>query len=189
MGVEDNTFVDDELWVTDPGNLNIVRLSFNSQGQAAVAGTLDNLPMAGAILWDPTKRIVYITQSFTGTTIWHYQVATDHALTALPPITGVPHPESMVVMPWGELFSGNFDTSTLSRFSIDAQGNATPNGTVTGNGLSHPVGLALAPWGELFVSNQSTGTISRFRFDSSGRSQCPWRRAWTGSGLSPACRR
>ena len=166
MGVEDSTFVDDELWVTDPGNSNVVRLSFDSQGQATVAGTLDGLAMSGAILWDPTKRIVYITQSFTGTTIWHYRVAADHSLTELPPITGVPHPESMVVTAWGELLVGNFETNTVSRFLIDAQGNATSNGTITGNGLSSPAGLALAPWGELFVSNENVRTISRFTFDS-----------------------
>ena len=64
------------------------------------------------------------------------------------------------------LLVGNFETNTVSRFLIDAQGNATSNGTITGNGLSSPAGLALAPWGELFVSNENVRTISRFTFDS-----------------------
>ena len=54
------------------------------------------------------------------------------------------------------------------RFSLDAEGNATANGTITGNGIDTPIGLAFTPWGELLVLNgASVPSVSRFTFDTS----------------------
>jgi hypothetical protein len=77
------------------------------------------------------------------------------------------HPDGMVLMPWGELFVADLSDNSIERFLVDGQGNATPNGHITGNGLSSPLGIVLAPWGEIFVGNEGTGTLSRFTFDSS----------------------
>ena len=71
----------------------------------------------------------------------------------------------MALTSWGELLVANYYSDTISRFLVDAQGGATPNGTITGNGLDYPSGLALAPWGELYVGNQGSGALVRFTFD------------------------
>jgi hypothetical protein len=69
---------------------------------------------------------------------------------------GLNGPDGIVLTSWGELLVADYYGNTISRFSIDAQGNATSNGTISGNELSNPTSLALAPWGELFVGNQGT---------------------------------
>src|SRR5581483_6385947 len=93
-------------------------------------------------------------------------------LTTLAAITGngLSNPHAMVFTSWGELLVANANGGSVSRFVVDAQGNPTPNGRITGNGLDKPsgqdgpIGLALAPWGELYVAN-NRGILSRFTFD------------------------
>jgi WD40 repeat protein len=71
----------------------------------------------------------------------------------------------------GELFvANNFgsDGGDVSRFSVDAAGNYTPNGTITGNGVAgYMTGIAFHD-GELFANNYFSGAISRFKFDAQG---------------------
>jgi hypothetical protein len=70
----------------------------------------------------------------------------------------------------GELFIGNREGGTggsISRFFVDAAGNYTPDGTITGNGLGVVSQLAFHD-GELFAGNYRAGTISRFKFDAQG---------------------
>ena len=168
FGVEDMAFVDGELWATNPAKLEVVRLSFDSQGNASVAGTLSGLAQNAGIVWDPIGRIAYISLSFEGgDTIQPYRVASNHSTTQLATIkgNGLNGPDGMVITLWGELLVADYYAHTISRFSIDSEGNATSNGIISGNGLSNPAGLAIAPWGELFAANQGTGTLSRFTFD------------------------
>jgi hypothetical protein len=174
--VQGSTFVDNELWVDDNAGSNIVELAFDAQGAASAAGTVSVFePMD--IFWDSTSRVLYVSEpsqtlnqvqdsGAPPRTVQHYKVSTDHTVTALAPIAAL-NPYGVTVTPWGELFVANSTGTSLSRFSIDAQGNASANGTITGNGLSYPLALAFTPWGELFVGNQGTGAISRFTFDSS----------------------
>ena len=177
------TFVDSELWAlssayracnTDPSNL--VRVAFDATGAASPAGIVTT-GLNGAdrgMLWDPTNRIVYVTQCESQRAIQRYQVAADHAITALTPFTGdsLNNPHAMVMTSWRELIVANAGVASapgmsLQRFMVDAEGNLTPSGTIDGNGLNMPVGIGIAPWGELFAVSNATAVISRFTFDSS----------------------
>lgn len=159
--------MDNELWIANFGASNLVRVAFSAQGSASLAGTVNNVAECEGVYWDATSRILYVSQAYsTGVNVQHYLVAPDHSVTQLTPIMA-PNPYGNVVTPWGELFVANPVGQSLSRFSIDAQGNATANGTITGNGFNDPLSLSFTPWGELFVGNQGTGAISRFTFDSS----------------------
>ena len=180
---ENMRFVDDELWVLNSGlstteTQNIVRFAFDAQGNATVAGIVQTTGLIGAdrgMLWNQTTRDLYVTQCAPVNTIQHLRVAPDLTVTALTPVTGngLNNPHGMVITSWGELLVANAGGSTsvngttLLRFSLDAQGNATATGTVTGNSLNGPIGLALAPWGELYVINAADATIARFTFDTS----------------------
>jgi DNA-binding beta-propeller fold protein YncE len=156
----------------------LTRLAFDAQGSASVAGTVTP-GMTGAdrgIAWDPKTRTLFVSQCGPAYAIQHYHVATDHTVTSLAPITGtgIYNPGGMIVAPWGELLVANEGTAatelhgnSLSRFSLDAQGNVTANGTITGSALDSPFGLAFAPWGDLFVFNNSNATLARFAFDAS----------------------
>ncbi len=177
-------FVDDELWIPNTAldcstdATSLVRLAFDSQGNASAVGTVTS-GMIGAnrgMAWGPTTRDLFVSQCSPVDTVQHYRVASNHAVTPLAPITGngMHNPAGMVVAPWGELLVANEGTGTstvhgtmLLRFSVDAQGNVTPNGTITGNGMDSPFGLAFTPWGELIVCNNASGTLSRFTFDAS----------------------
>lgn len=181
--VEEIRFVDDELWVpnvtaaacsTTPES--IVRVGFDAQGTASLAGTVTAAGSIGAnrgMLWVPATRDLYISQCYPVDTIQHYRIAADDTATLLTPITGngLNNPSGLVLTPWGELLVANAGLAgspgmALLRFTLDSQGNATANGTIPGNGLNLPIEIAFAPWGELFAVNQGTGTVSRFTFDS-----------------------
>jgi hypothetical protein len=142
-------------------------VAFDAQGTASLAGTVNSVPECEGMFWDAASRILYVSQAYSsGVTVQHYLVATDHSVTTLAPITA-PNPYGLIITPWDELLITNALGASVSRFSLDAQGNATANGTITGNGLDNPVSLSFTPWGELFVGNQGTGAISRFTFDAS----------------------
>ena len=177
---EEIRFVDDELWVpnvtldcsTTPES--IVRIAFDAQGAASAAGTVTTGSVGAnrGMLWVPATRDLYVSQCASVNAIQHYRVAADRTATALTPITGseLNNPEGMVVTSWSELIVANSGPASnpgtsLLRLTVDAQGNATQNGLISGNGLNFPVGLAFTPWGELFAVNEATGTISRFTFD------------------------
>lgn len=127
-------------------------IAMTTEGNASGAGTLTT-GFVGAdrgLLWVPATRDLYESQCLGVDTVQHYQVATNHTVTALTPITGhgLSSPQGMVMTSWGELFVVNSNSNDILRFEIDGQGNATANGTITGNGLNAPVGAALTPWGE-----------------------------------------
>jgi len=90
-------------------------------------------------------------------------------LTALPSIPAnlTNAPKYVAFSQKGELFVSSFFGSIL-RFTFDADGNFTPNGTIIGNSLENVHGLAFSSQGELFAANFSNGTISRFLFDAQG---------------------
>ena len=159
-------FVDDELWIVNPGASNVVRLAFDTQGSASLAGTVGGSTLVGGrgMLWNAATRDLYVSLYSTNT-IQHFRVASDHTVTSLTPITGngLSTPHGMAITSWGELLVANGGGTSLSRFTIDALGNATPNGSIQGNGIATPIGLAVAPWGELFVANNG-GVVSRFSF-------------------------
>jgi streptogramin lyase len=91
-------------------------------------------------------------------------------LPAIPPgpQTSLYDPDGAIFNPaTGELFISNREGGTggsISRFFVDAAGNYTSDGTITGNGLAVVSQLAFHD-GELFAANYWTGTISRFKFD------------------------
>jgi len=141
----------------NPAKLEVVRLSFDSQGNASVAGTLSGLAQNAGIVWDPIGRIAYISLSFEGgDTIQPYRVASNHSTTQLATIkgNGLNGPDGMVITCGVSFWS---QTTTPTRFLAS---RSTPratrrsNGIISGNGLSNPAGLAIAPWGELFAANQ-----------------------------------
>lgn len=74
----------------------------------------------------------------------------------------------------GELFVGNRHGNvgggqgSITRLTVDANGNVAFNGLITGNSLEAVHGLTFSPTGELFAANLSNGTISRFLFDAQG---------------------
>jgi hypothetical protein len=176
-------FVDSELWVPNTSGYegctteseNLVRLAFDTTGQATAVGTV-NTNLIGAnrgILWEPVSRSLYVTQCAPVNTIQHFYVAQDHTVTALTAVVenGLNNPHMMVVAPWGgELFVANAGTpanpgNAILRFALDSQGNATANGSISGNGLNLPIGVQFMPWGELVVVNNGNATISRYVFD------------------------
>jgi hypothetical protein len=194
--VRNMAFVDDDLGLTSPGMSDVWFLSFDAQGipdiSWGLAGMLP-LPSCAGILWNPDARILFVSQRFpSGGTVQAYRIASDHSQTRLADLTGngLNGPDGMVLTSWGELLVADYYTHAISRFSIDAQGNATSNGTMSGNGLSNPTSLALAPWGELFVGNQGSGALSRFTFDAShnatanGTFQTPCKANPLGSGTN-----
>ncbi len=181
---ESLTFVDDELWVPSatPGCTTqaepIVRIAFDAQGNASVAGTV-TIGSVGAnrgSYWNPATRDLFVTQCEDLKQVQHYQVANDHSVKLLAPITATDmyNPSGVIVAPWGEIFVANAGTASginrgtaILRFMLDAQGNASENGSITGNQLDTPTSLLFAPWGELIVINNSNQTMSRFTFDAS----------------------
>jgi hypothetical protein len=113
-----------------------------------------------------------------GVLLYRYDGTTNGALqlfaTILPtPQNGLYDPAGVVFSPWGELFVGNRQgnqqnhpgSGSICRFLIDASGQVTPNGVITGNGLWAVHGLAFNPPGELFAANLFADVISRFTFD------------------------
>ena len=58
----------------------------------------------------------------------------------------------------------NANTNEVLRFTVDAAGALTPNGSLTGNGLNFPIGLQFTSWGELIVVDQGSASLSRFTF-------------------------
>ena len=169
-------FVDDELWVLNTADhacttepQSIVRVAFDAQGAASAAGTITP-GLIGAnrgLLWVPATRELFVSQCHPVNALQHYRVASDHSVTVLPAITGngLHNPHAMVLTPWGELLVVNAYDNDILRFTVDAQGAATANGTLVENGMNLPVGMAFAPWGELFVISQGMATVSRFSFD------------------------
>jgi len=177
------TFVDEELWVASTAyevctteTESLIRIAFDGDGGASAAGTFST-GLVGAnrgMLWAPDTRSLYVTQCEPVNTIQHYAVAADHTVTQLAATTAdmLNNPHGMVITPWGELFVANAGTpanagNAILRFTLDAQGNPTPNGQITGGDLDLPVNIEFAPWGELFVVNNGNATISRFTFDGS----------------------
>jgi len=182
--IETMALVDSELWVPNTAyaactteSENLVRISFDNNGQATAVGTV-NTNLVGAnrgILWEPTSRSLYVTQCAPVNTIQHFHVAVDHSVTALAAVTGnnLNNPHAMAISPWGgELFVANAGTpanpgNAILRFAFDSEGNLTPLGSLTGNGLNIPAGVGFMPWGELVVVNNGNATISRYVFDAS----------------------
>jgi hypothetical protein len=163
-------FVDDDLGLVNPGMSSLDLVSFDTQGKPAFTRGFGSAPSCSGVLWNPDARILYLSQRFpSGGTIRVYRIGSDHTPTQLADIAGngLAGPDGMALTSWGELLVANYYANTVSRFSVDAQGNATANGTIVGNGLSYPTSVAIAPWGELFVGNQGSGTVSRFTFDAS----------------------
>lgn len=171
------SFVDDELWVAnasynacDTGPQSIVRLEFDGNGVADVAGTVDGLIGANrGMLWSAERRELFVSQCYPVNTIQRFAVDENRAVTPLPSITVAGKPHGMVVSESGELIvalaGSPVGGTSLARFTLGSDGSATSNGTITGNGINVPIGLALAPWGELFVVNQGDASLSRFTFD------------------------
>jgi hypothetical protein len=176
------TFVDEELWV--PGTApdcgteaaTLVRLGFDAQGHASMAGTIPTGTTGATrgMAWSAATRDLYVSQCGSPGAVQHFRVANDHSLSPLSPPTSTAmyNPAGVVVSPWGELFITSEGTATTSthgntvlRFLVDAQGNPTANGSIQGNGMDSPTGIAFAPWGELFVGNNSNQSVSRFTFD------------------------
>lgn len=92
------------------------------------------------------------------------------------PESDVQDPSYTAISPQGELFVANRHGNvgngkgTIARFRLDASGNLTATGTISGNGLEEAVhGLAFRSNGELFAANLFNGTIARFVFDSQGQ--------------------
>lgn len=185
--VWDMALADGEVWAsnstldcsTTPEG--IVRIAFDAQGTASVAGTIATglLGADRGILWVPGTRTLFVGQCYPVNVIQRYQVAADETVTAGAPLTGngISNPEGLVIAPWGELLVPNFGNGSggmasgpgheLLRYVLDAQGNPTPNGAIEGNGLNGPCYGAFTPWGELLVTNTADATLSRFTFDAS----------------------
>jgi DNA-binding beta-propeller fold protein YncE len=167
--IEEMRFVDDELWVVNPGASNLIRLAFDAQGNAKLAGTISNLGNDRGMLWNPTTRDLYVSECCGTNTIQHFQVATDHTTSKLPNIavSAFNNPHGLALTPWGELLVANRDSNEVLRFTVDSAGNATANGIIQGNGLNLPESPAFTPWGELIIVNQGDQSLSRFTFDAS----------------------
>ena len=99
----------------------------------------------------------------------------------LNPLSSIPaFPASLVDDPiyaafnsQGELFVSNRHGNrqglgSIARFTFNAAGQFTPNGSITGNSLEAVCGLAFSSTGELFAANHLNGAISRFLFDAIG---------------------
>jgi DNA-binding beta-propeller fold protein YncE len=163
------TLVDGEAWAVNSGAADVVRLAFDSQGNASMVGSIPATNGRG-IVFDRATRDLYVTECCATNTILHFKVAADRTATAQPSLSGAAagllNPHGLAIAPWGELFVADAGTSQVFRFLRDGSGNLSANGKLTGNGLATPISAEFTPWGELFVTNQTTGTISRFAFDS-----------------------
>lgn len=171
------SFVDDELWVAnasynacDTGPQSIVRLAFDGNGVADVAGSVDGLIGANrGMMWSAQRRELFVSQCYPVNTIQRFEVDENHAVTPLPSIAVAGNPHGMVLSKSGELIvalaGSPVGGTSLARFTLGSDGSATSNGTITGNGINVPIGLVFAPWGELFVVNQGDASLSRFTFD------------------------
>lgn len=186
--VWDMALVDGEIWASNSTlgcsttPRSITRIAFDGRGQASLAGIVD-IGLIGAdrgILWVPATRTLFVGQCYPVSVIQRYQVAADESATVATPLSGseISNPEGLILTPWGEVLVPNFGNGLggaasgpgheLLRYTLDAQGKPTANGTIAGNGLNGPCYGAFTPWGELLVTNNVDATISRFTFDASG---------------------
>lgn len=163
------TGVDDEVWVANSGKGEIHCVAFADGGTPMLAGkiTADITDDIRQVAWYAAARVAYVTLCCGTDDILVLSVNTSHAASLVTTLTGngLDNPNGVVLSPWNELFVANSGAGTVLRYTLDASGNATPNGFIAGNGLSVPVGMAFTPWGELYVTNQGTNTLSRFTFD------------------------
>ncbi len=102
--------------------------------------------------------------------VFLFTFAGTDSLASLPaiPANQTDAPNYVAFSPTGELFVSNHNGGSISRFTIDTNGNYSPNGTITGNSLESVHGLAFSGTGELFAANWLNGTISRFLFGAQG---------------------
>jgi hypothetical protein len=175
---EQLVFVGNELWVLSSdltgsrAPLPLVRFGFDAKGVATERPAIvDNLAGANrGIVWNSAKGDVYVSQCCGLNQILHLHLDHDGSSFQLAPLTSpdLSSPHGMVLTPGGELLVASYDNARLVRFTLNGEGEGTPNGFVEGNGLSKPVGLALAPWGEVWVANQGNSVLSRFSLDANG---------------------
>lgn len=156
--------VDNELWISNPSGANIDRITL-AGSTATMAGAIPNVTNGRGLAFDPITRDLYASECCNTDKVLHYSVAADRTVTAHPMIDGPANTHGIALAPWGEVFVVGAGSASIGRYLRDANGNLTPNGTITGNGMSTPVGIVLAPWRELYVVNQGSQTISRFKLD------------------------
>jgi sugar lactone lactonase YvrE len=73
------------------------------------------------------------------------------------------------------LYVANAGNNSVTVYSTDASGNATPTATITSSALSIPAGVAVDGSGDIFVSNYGTQTITEFSAGANGSNISPSR--------------
>jgi hypothetical protein len=162
-----------ELLVAQRGFVNVLRIEFNSAGQATVDGAINE----GLVLDGPRgvavnsagELFVALCCGLDSINRYVFDSAGNATLAEVISGNGLNDPNDIAFSPSGELFAANAFGDSVSRFRFDASGNVIPNGQLTSPTFHGPVGLAFSPWGELFVGNNfSSSGVSRFTFDPSG---------------------
>src|SRR5262249_28993524 len=128
------------------------------------ASTAPTGTSASGIVVDPLGRFVYVTDG--GGTIGGYTIGPDGSLTALAsigagPFTSLNAPQFPAIDPLGQfLFVPNNGGSSVSSFSIAADGTLTFVNNITTN-INAPWQAVVAPAGNfLFVTNSGDGTVA-----------------------------
>jgi hypothetical protein len=130
-----------------------------------MVGAIPNVSLGRGLAFDPITRDLYASECCNTDKILHYKIAADRTATAHPMTDGPSNTHGIALAPWGEVFVVGAGSASVARFLRDANGDLTPNGSITGNGMSTPVGIVLTPWRELYVVNQGNKTVSRFMLD------------------------
>jgi sugar lactone lactonase YvrE len=172
---EEIAFVDDELWIPSTVYTSctndaskITRVGFDANGAASVLGELraPGIVTAGrGMLWEPTRRMLFLSQCEAINRVQPYRVTSEHTLEALTTASAgdLMNPHGIVFSHYGELLVASAGGNRLARFSISPELTLISRSRVAGN-LNVPIGLAAAPWPELYAVNQGDGSIGRFLY-------------------------
>jgi WD40 repeat protein len=132
--------------VSTPGGNVTLGVSFSPSGEMFVAS--DGSTEIQRFVFDPLSTLAIPNGTLT-----------------IPGIPGTVSPHFLTFNGDGELFIPDQANSTVYRYTFDAGGVPSANGTI---GVANVQGLAFSPSGELFASNHGGGGISRFTFDAGG---------------------
>lgn len=161
------TLVDDELFVVNQAGSNVLRYTFDGNGQATQTGEIPNVIAGRGIVFDKVRRNLYVTQCCGADAILQFGVDAMGKVQSKSTTTGaaLSSPHGLLVTPWGELFVVNAASNAIRRFTLAANGQPIPGDEISGNGLNLPIDVVMTPWEEIYVTNGNAGTISRFAFD------------------------
>ncbi len=119
----------------------------------------------GAVEFGPTGDL-FVSSGAAGA-IYRFAVSGKGGFTSKATITAGVQPTvtGLHFSPWGELFTADYRSRTVSRFTFDASGNAVHNGSFIATD-NQAQDIVFTPWGELLVADSyNPPVVHRWTFD------------------------